>query len=245
MLIKKKRASELTFIYFYHVNTILHIETATKNCSVALSKNGKQLALVEKFSSEYSHSEQLHGFIQQAFEKANLNLSNLDAVAVSKGPGSYTGLRIGVAAAKGICFALDLPLIGVNSLQVITENYQPLSDEILFPMFDARRMEIYSLVLNDKKEIIRETSAEIITEDTFMDFSKDKTWVLFGSGTEKCKSTIIGEHIKYVDEIQHPSASGMIPLAEKAFKESAFEDIAYFEPFYLKEFFTPPPKKKK
>ena len=106
-------------------------------------------------------------------------------------------------------------------------------------------MEVYSLVLNNKKEIIRETSADIITEDTFMDFPKDKTWVFFGSGAEKCKSIFTGEHIKYVDDIQHPSASGMIPLAEKAFKESAFEDLAYFEPFYLKEFYTPPPKKKK
>ena len=132
-----------TFFYFCEVSFILHIETATKNCSVALSHSGKLLALKENYSENYSHSEQLHGFIEKVFKKADIQMSSIDAVAVSKGPGSYTGLRIGVAAAKGICFALDLPLIGINSLQVLAGKVNLIEETLLFPMFDARRMEVY------------------------------------------------------------------------------------------------------
>ena len=137
------------------MSVILHIETASKNCSVALSKSGEQLYLKERYSHNFSHSEQLHSFIQELVEKAQMNIADLDAVAVSMGPGSFTGLRIGVAAAKGICFALDLPLIGINSLQILCEQYQDPKEALLFPQFDARRMEVYTMVLNQKKEIIK------------------------------------------------------------------------------------------
>lgn len=139
------------------MSIILHIETATKNCSVALSHSGKLLALNENYSENYSHSEQLHGFIQKVLKKADIKMSSVDAVAVSKGPGSFTGLRIGVAAAKGICFALDLPLIGINSLQVLAGKVNLIEDTLIFPMFDARRMEVYTMVLNEKKEVLKPT----------------------------------------------------------------------------------------
>ena len=120
-----------------------------------MSDSGKLLALNENYSENYSHSEQLHGFIQKVLKKADIKMSSIDAVAVSKGPGSFTGLRIGVAAAKGICFALDLPLIGINSLQVLAGKVNLIEDTLIFPMFDARRMEVYTMVLNEKKEVLK------------------------------------------------------------------------------------------
>lgn len=220
------------------MSIILHIETATKNCSVALSSSEKLLALEEHYSDNYSHSEQLHGFIQTVLKKADLQMSSIDAVAVSKGPGSYTGLRIGVAAAKGICFALDLPLIAINSLQVLAGKVNLTEETLLFPMFDARRMEVYTMVLNEKKEILEPTFAEIITGNSFETLSKDKKWIFMGEGAQKCKALFNALYIEYRDDLKFPSTQEMIPLAWEAFKEKKFEDVAYFEPFYLKEFYT-------
>ena len=225
------------------MSVILHIETATKNCSVALSHLGKLLALKENYSENFSHSEQLHGFIEKVLKKADIQMSSIDAVAVSKGPGSFTGLRIGVAAAKGICFALDLPLIGINSLEVLAGKASMMEDALLFPMFDARRMEVYTMVLNEKKEVLKPTFAEIITENSFDSFSKDKKWIFMGEGAQKCKTLLNAPHIYYRDDLKFPSTSEMIPLAWESFKEKKFEDVAYFEPFYLKEFFTNAKKK--
>ena len=220
------------------MSIILHIETATKNCSVALSHSGKLLALNENYSENYSHSEQLHGFIQKVLKKADIKMSSIDAVAVSKGPGSYTGLRIGVAAAKGICFALDLPLIGINSLQVLAGRVNLIEDTLIFPMFDARRMEVYTMVLNEKKEVLKPTFTEVITNNSFDSFSKDKKWIFIGEGAQKCKILLNAPQIYYWDDLKFPSTKEMIPLAWEAFEEKKFEDVAYFEPFYLKEFFT-------
>ena len=217
---------------------ILHIETATKNCSVALSKSGKLLALIEYYLENFSHSERLHGFIQEVLEEAELKMSALDAVAVSKGPGSFTGLRIGVAAAKGICFALDLPLIGINSLHILSEKYEGSKQALLFPMFDARRMEVYVMVLNQKKEILKPTFAEVITPESFNEFSSDITWIFMGEGAEKCKKVFNAPHVEYRSDLNHPSASNMINLAWQAFQSQDFDDVAYFEPFYLKDFYT-------
>ena len=146
---------------------ILHIETATKNCSVAIGKSGSLVALKELYAENFSHSEQLHVFIQKALQEANIEMEALDAVAVSKGPGSYTGLRIGVAAAKGICFALELPLIGINSLQILAEKYSALEKALLFPMFDARRMAVYVMVLDENKQLVKPTFNEVITANSF------------------------------------------------------------------------------
>jgi tRNA threonylcarbamoyladenosine biosynthesis protein TsaB len=220
------------------VSIILHIETATKNCSVALSESGKMIALKEHYAQNFSHSEQLHGFIQDVMGEAQMSMSSIDAVAVSKGPGSFTGLRIGVAAAKGICFALDLPLIGVNSLQILAEKYNETIEALLFPMFDARRMEVYVMVLNEKGEVVKPTFTEIISLDSFNELSKEVPWVFIGEGAEKCKALLDAPHIKYHSEIQYPSASEMVALAWHAFQFKDFEDVAYFEPFYLKDFYT-------
>lgn len=224
--------------YFCGVSVILHIETATKNCSVAISRSGAILALKELHSEQFSHSEKLHVFIQEVLKEAQLEMSALDAVAVSKGPGSYTGLRIGVAAAKGICFALDLPLIAVNSLQILSEKYQDNNQALLFPMFDARRMEVYVMILNEKKEVVKPTFAEVLTAESFKEFPTDVQWVFMGEGAQKCKELFEANHIVYRSDIQHPSAAEMVPLAWKAFQAQKFEDMAYFEPFYLKDFYT-------
>lgn len=220
------------------VSIILHIETATKNCSVAVSRSGTMLALKEQFSEQFSHSEQLHSFIQDVLKEAHMDMTALAAVAVSKGPGSYTGLRIGVAAAKGICFALDLPLIAVNSLQILTEKYQDNNQALLFPMFDARRKEVYVMILNEKKEVVKPTFAEVLTTESFKEFPTNVQWVFMGEGAQKCKEVFDANHIEYQSEIQHPSASEMVSLAWKAFQANKFEDVAYFEPFYLKDFYT-------
>ena len=220
------------------VSIILHIETATKNCSVAVSRSGTMLALKEQFSEQFSHSEQLHSFIQDVLKEAHMDMTALAAVAVSKGPGSYTGLRIGVAAAKGICFALDLPLIAVNSLQILTEKYQDNNQALLFPMFDARRKEVYVMILNEKKEVVKPTFAEVLTTESFKEFPTNVQWVFMGEGAQKCKEVFDANHIEYRSEIQHPSASEMVSLAWKAFQANKFEDVAYFEPFYLKDFYT-------
>ena len=167
-----------------------------------------------------------------------MEMSALDAVAVSKGPGSYTGLRIGVAAAKGICFALDLPLIAVNSLQILSEKYQNNNQALLFPMFDARRMEVYVMILNEMKEVVKPTFAEVLTAESLKEFPTDVQWVFMGEGAQKCKELFEANHIVYRSDIQHPSAAEMVPLAWKAFQAQKFEDVAYFEPFYLKDFYT-------
>lgn len=224
--------------YFCRMSVILHIETATRNCSVAISQLGTMLALKEHYSEQFSHSEQLHIFIQEALKEARLKMSALDAVAVSKGPGSYTGLRIGVAAAKGICFALDIPLIAVNSLQVLTEKYQDNNQALLFPMFDARRKEVYVMILNEKKEVVKPTFAEVLTTESFKEFPTNIQWVFMGEGAQKCKEVFDANHIEYLSEIQHPSAAEMVSLAWRAFQAKKFEDVAYFEPFYLKDFYT-------
>jgi tRNA threonylcarbamoyladenosine biosynthesis protein TsaB len=224
--------------YFCDVSVILHIETATKNCSVALSKSGEVLGFKEHYSEQFSHSEQLHGFIQDILKEAQMEMSALDAVAVSKGPGSYTGLRIGVATAKGICFALDLPLIAVNSLQILSEKYQDNNQALLFPMFDARRMEVYVMVLNEKKEVVKPTFAEIVGDKSFKEFPINLPWIFMGEGAQKCKEVFYAPHIEYRIDMMYPSAIEMIPSAWRAFQSKNFEDVAYFEPFYLKDFYT-------
>ena len=159
-------------------------------------------------------------------------------MAVSKGPGSYTGLRIGVAAAKGICFALDLPLIAINSLQILSERYHNKVQALLFPMFDARRMEVYVMVLNEKKEVVKATFAEILNEKSFNEFSTDLQWIFMGDGAQKCKEVLNAPHIEYRLDIKYPSAREMVPLAWRAFQSKSFVDVGYFEPFYLKDFYT-------
>ena len=214
---------------------VLCLETATTNCSVAVGVDGTVATLVEENTPNYSHGEQLHVFITKALKKAGLSLSELDAIAVSKGPGSYTGLRIGVAAAKGLCFTLDIPLIAVPTLASMAHQLTVGPGELIIPLLDARRMEVYSEVYNAQFEAIRQTRAEIIDENAFLEFRSAKQLHLIGSGAEKCREVLKGEKITYYPRAV-PSAREMVALAQTNYAKNEFENVAYFEPFYLKDF---------
>jgi len=220
---------------------ILNIETATKNCSVSLANKGKTIALKELNRGEYSHAEKLHEFINYVIKEADIKLSELEAVAVSKGPGSYTGLRIGVSAAKGLCFALDIPLISVNTLQALALSTN-IPEGIIIPLLDARRMEVYSGVFNSKNEELRKVQAEIISEESFNNYLDKQKVYLVGDGVEKCKGVITNKNAIFVDD-KFPSAKEMSSLSFEKYKKNDIEDVAYFEPFYLKNFVAIKPKK--
>lgn len=221
---------------------LLHLETATTNCSVALSQNGNLLHCIENNEADFRHSDHLHLFIEQLLKKAQIEAKQLSGVAVSMGPGSYTGLRIGVSSAKGLCYANDIPLIAVNSLEVLAAAYNVQVDDILIPMFDARRMEVYALVLNAQKEVIQPTQAVIITPDSFQEFQNKGRLVFFGNGASKCKDVVPSTNTLFIDELQLPSARNMVAIATAKFETNITEDVAYFEPFYLKDFYTNMPK---
>ncbi len=221
---------------------ILNIETATKNCSVSLAKNGDILVLKELNNGNYSHAEKLHPIIQEILEEANITANQLDAVAVSKGPGSYTGLRIGVSAAKGLCFSIDKPLISIKTLESLA-NSITIDKGIIVPMLDARRMEVYASVFNQDQKQVREIKAEIIDENSFKEFLKENTVYFLGDGAEKCKEVIKSENAIFIDD-KFPSAREMAKLSYNKFKKNDIEDVAYFEPFYLKDFLVTQQKKR-
>ena len=220
---------------------ILCIETATTVCSVALAKDGKLIASRE-INEGYSHSENLTVFADEVLKEAKLKPADLNAVCVSKGPGSYTGLRIGVSAAKGFCYALEIPLISINTMCVLFEKIAMSrlvkmddSKQLFCPMIDARRMEVYCTVFDVTRKEIKPTAAEIITENSFSDLFVDNTIYFFGDGAAKCKSIITHPNAVFIENFT-PSAVFMILEAENKFQQKQFEDVAYFEPFYLKEF---------
>ena len=212
---------------------ILNIETATKNCSVSIAKDGKTLVCREIAEQGYSHAEKLHLFIEEALKDLNLNFSDLDAIAVSQGPGSYTGLRIGVSAAKGLCYALNIPLIAVDTLEVLALKLS-ISEGLLIPMIDARRMEVYSAIFDSKGQKIRNTEAQIIDENSFQDI--DQKINLIGDGAMKFKDILTSDKFIFHPEIIYPSAKEMSALSFEKHKISDTVDVAYFEPFYLKDF---------
>lgn len=212
---------------------ILNIETATKNCSVALAKNGETILSKEMAEEGFSHAEKLHLFIENIIKEAGIIFSDLSAVAVSQGPGSYTGLRIGVSAAKGLCYALDIPLISVDTLTVLANQLQ-IDKGIIIPMIDARRMEVYSAIFNAKKEMIREVQAEILTDSSFSDI--DDTVYFVGDSNEKAKTILTKFNFNFFDSVFYPSAKEMSAISYKKFLNNSFEDVAYFEPYYLKDF---------
>ncbi|MBZ0328439.1 MAG: tRNA (adenosine(37)-N6)-threonylcarbamoyltransferase complex dimerization subunit type 1 TsaB [Altibacter sp.] len=215
--------------------SILCLETATTNCSVALSVNGSAIAIQEDVSKNYSHAEMLHPFITQVLADANIKMEALDAVAVSKGPGSFTGLRIGVSAAKGICFALDIPLISIPTLESLA--LQAITNAIyVVPMLDARRMEVYAAVFSKGKEI-RTTEAEILNDGSFSEYLEKGKVVFIGDGVEKFKTLCTHSNAIFLEE-KFPSAREMTLLAESKYKKNDTEDVAYFEPYYLKDFIS-------
>nr|WP_290857511.1 tRNA (adenosine(37)-N6)-threonylcarbamoyltransferase complex dimerization subunit type 1 TsaB [Flaviramulus sp.] len=219
---------------------ILNIETATTNCSVSLSKDGETIVLKEDNDKSYSHAERLHVYIDDILKDAKVSLTDLNAIAVSKGPGSYTGLRIGVSAAKGLCFALDKPLISVPTLHALAHQLK-INEGVIVAMLDARRMEVYSAIYNSDYEEIRETKAQILNEMAFAELL-DKGKVYFiGNGVEKTK-TIINHPNAIFIENKLPSSNDMSLLAYNKYKISNTEDVAYFEPYYLKDFVALKPK---
>lgn len=217
---------------------ILSIETSTGICSVALQTNGQVIASRED-SRRNSHSANITLFIDAVVKEAGLSLSQIDAVAVGKGPGSYTGLRIGVSAAKGLCYALSKPLIALNSLQTMACNPALLqyttANTLLCPMIDARRMEVYCALYNPQYNVVKETEALIIDSTSFGTELAEQQVVFFGDGADKCRDTIQHPNAVFVADI-YPSALHNGILAFEAYTQQRFEDVAYFEPFYLKEF---------
>ncbi len=214
---------------------ILCIETATTNCSVALGKKGKLLALKEDYSNSYSHAERLHIFIEEILKENELQAKDLSAIAVSKGPGSYTGLRIGVSAAKGLCFALDLPLISIPTLKAFALQVKQEKDGFIIPLLDARRMEVYSAGFTSENRKVFETRAEILTPDSFSKYLENAAVTFIGNGVEKFRNICTHPNATFIAD-KLPSAAEMVILAEEKFQKKKFEDVAYFEPYYLKDF---------
>ena len=215
---------------------ILTIETSTEVCSAALFKNDQLVAHKEE-GGQYSHAEKLAVFIESLFQESELTPQDLSAVAVSRGPGSYTGLRIGVSMAKGLCFALNIPLISIDTLKSMAWGLAHIKMEkaLLCPMIDARRMEVYAALFTSSLENIKAVEA-IVVEPHFLQKELEENDVyIFGNGAEKCVPVLNNPNLKYIEN-QHPSASKMGELAMEKFSRNHFEDVAYFEPFYLKDF---------
>ena len=212
---------------------ILNIETATKNCSVSLAKNGETILCKEIAEQGYSHAEKLHVFIEEILKEIGVSTHDLKAIAVSKGPGSYTGLRIGVSAAKGLCYALGIPLISIDTLQVLAKQVV-VENGLIVPMIDARRMEVYSAVFDTNHKKIMEVQAEILTEESYAEITE--TIYFIGDCQENCKTVLVKNNFHFISEITFPSANEMSFLSYEKFTKNDFEDVAYFEPFYLKDF---------
>ena len=212
---------------------ILNIETATKNCSVALAKEGKTIACKEIAEQNFSHAEKLHVFIEELLAENQLQFSDLSAIAVSQGPGSYMGLRIGVSSAKGFCYALNIPMIAIDTLQLLAKQIH-IEEGIIIPMIDARRMEVFTAFYDKNHNQIRNTQAEIIDETSYQEIS-DKIH-LVGDGTEKFKNTLTDDKFIFHSDVVFPSANEMSQLSYDKYQKSDFVDVAYFEPYYLKDF---------
>jgi len=225
---------------------LIHIETSTNVCSVALSQDSK-IGWNKENHEAQSHSVLLGKYVEELLDFVRTSGISLDGIVVSCGPGSYTGLRIGVSMAKGLAYGLDLPLLSVNTLQImanhVTKNFHVDDNAWLCPMIDARRMEVYTSFYDKNLQLKRDIQAEIIDENSYSDLLKERKIVCFGNGAEKCKAVLNHPNIEFIDHIS-PLAKDMVELAEKAFLNKEFQDVAYFEPFYLKEFVATIPKNK-
>ena len=224
---------------------ILHIETSTKVCSVALSEDGKLLYHQEDYDGP-GHSETSGVYVDEALSFANSHAIPVDAVAVSMGPGSYTGLRIGVSLAKGVCYGRNLKLVSVPTLELMCV---PLllgekieEGALLCPMLDARRMEVYAALYDRSLKPVRQIQADIVDQDTYREWLDRQPIYFFGNGAKKCMETINHPNARYIDGVE-PLAKWMMPLAERRWLQEQFEDVAYFVPFYLKDFVAKMPKK--
>ena len=230
--------------------TILCIETGTDICSVGIAREGEIVSMLESDEGR-DHARKVGVFVDELLRSTGITPDEIDAVAVGKGPGSYTGLRIGVSFAKGLCYGLQKPLIAVGSLDALAavacEDFEAGIVDVenwdqarLCPMVDARRMEVYAEVFDSRGVALSEVAAEVVTEESFAEWRKEGDFVIFGNGAAKCAEVLKGATLINVA----PSVRGIAPLAQKAFDEGRFEDIAYFEPFYLKDFVVTASKKK-
>jgi tRNA threonylcarbamoyladenosine biosynthesis protein TsaB len=223
--------------------TIVNIETATKVCSVSLSIQGKCVSFRESMA-ENSHSGQITVFVDEVIRETGISINNVDAFSVSKGPGSYTGLRIGISTVKGFCYALEKPLIAVGTLESMAAgfiNTHKTPEKILYcPMIDARRMEVYCALFNIDLKNIFPISAKIIDEKTFSEFLTNNQIAFFGDGAEKCKTVLLSENALFFKDF-NPSSRFMIEISEKKFHNGDFEDVINFEPYYLKDFIAGAP----
>jgi tRNA threonylcarbamoyladenosine biosynthesis protein TsaB len=225
--------------------TLLYIETSTNICSIGISVNNEMAALRES-SLPNVHSKNTTVFISEVLSQLNMQPADIDAVVVSLGPGSYTGLRIGVSSAKGICFAISKPLIAINSLQALARKAaHDYDDTHLFcPMIDARRMEVYSGIYDNTNNEIRKVQADVVDENTYVDYVNDKKLVLLGDGASKFTDLFANDSRYVIDAKYQFSATNMIEMAQEAYEHKIFEDVAYFEPFYLKDFIAGAPRVK-
>lgn len=224
------------------MTNILSIETSTTVCSVALHSEG-DLRSFSQYFIEKSHSSILTPLISETVSHSGLQMPDLSAVAISEGPGSYTGLRIGTSTAKGICFGLDIPLIAINTLLAMAAGVSKtvVDDSLLCPMLDARRMEVYSLVSDRDLNLVRKVEPQIIDENSFSEYLESNKVTFFGNGSDKCKTVIHSENARFIDDI-NPSAKEIGTLACAKFENQDFVDLAKFEPFYLKAFRAGKPK---
>lgn len=218
---------------------ILILDTATKNCSVALTENGSVLESIDYNTGGFSHAEKLHLFIEEVCHRANKTLKDIDAVAISKGPGSYTGLRIGVSAAKGLCYGLDIPLISLETLEILTRTFcnetEVNENDLLIPMTDARRMEVYTATYSAQFKKVKDTEALVLEKESFDKELAQNICHFFGDGAAKSATLFKRENSTFTPNI-YPKAKSMAEVVNLKFTNSEFEDVAYFEPYYLKDF---------
>ncbi|MDZ4667575.1 MAG: tRNA (adenosine(37)-N6)-threonylcarbamoyltransferase complex dimerization subunit type 1 TsaB [bacterium] len=225
---------------------IIGIETATEICSVAIGLNGKCIAKINH-PQPNAHASHLHAMVKEILQENKYTLAQLDAIAVSIGPGSYTGLRVGVSAAKGFAYALKIPVIAINTLHSLAAHFLhqfPNNESLLVPFIDARRMEVYSAVFDSNLQFLEETKAKIINENALSEWLNQNKIAVFGNGAEKCMNVIKHPNATYYPEI-HCDSEGLLGLAQIAFDQNKFADLAYFEPYYLKDFVGTTPKKLK
>ena len=224
------------------MSIILCLETATTNCSVALSINGEVTVIKEDYGMKYSHAERLHSYIEEVLAFAKVKKEQLSAVAISKGPGSYTGLRIGVSAAKGLCYALDIPLLAIATLDSLSNQVKDPEAVCIIPMLDARRMEVYSAIYDAGYRQLRETQAQILDSTSFQEYLEEGKVHFVGNGVAKFKEICEHPNAVFVED-KLPSAKELCRLAYQKFISSDLEDVAYFEPYYLKDFIAGVKKK--
>tara|TARA_B110000971_G_scaffold122278_2_gene125169 strand:- start:6957 stop:7643 length:687 start_codon:yes stop_codon:yes gene_type:complete len=220
---------------------ILNIETSTTNCSVSLSENGRLIGLKEDNSLQYSHAERLHVYIDELLQTANVSKTQIAAVGISKGPGSYTGLRIGVSAAKGLCYALKIPLISILTLEALAHQVVNPQGPIV-SMLDARRLEVYSAIYDTDYNETRTTEAEVLTSESYKELLESTPVYFIGNGVAKTQLLLSHQNAIFIEN-KLPSAAQMCTLTHAKFNDNDFEDVAYFEPYYLKDFIAIPSKK--